>query len=398
MGSLTTGHETDLPEEFATLLNCGRYFLADRETEGAHAPSSVSVSATEWEGVHELARQHGMEPLLIRSVSDPGSDAGASELQTVVEQRRQQLQTRTLGMVAELLAVLDLFDGRDIPALAYKGPVAAARAYGDPSYRTYADLDLLVPQSAQPAALEVLERRGYRRQAVNGPVFQTVLQRPSDSFAIDLHTHVIPDFFPFELPFEGLYEGRDSVAVSGRTVPTLSTEDAFLVHSIHGSKHHWFRLEWILTTALVARRVEDLGAALRRAADIGCERMALLGLELSRRLFDASFGAAVESRLTARTGSAVRSAAEDIVDWIVHEDWSADNDKRTHLADFRLRSKLFGRRRDKARFWARALTKPRTDDVEWVSLPGWLSPLYRVVRPVRLLLEYRQAMTNGLSR
>lgn len=398
MSSLTAGAEAEFPEEFATLLSCGRRFLADGETGGAATLSGVPSSVTGWRNVHQLARQHGMESLLIRSVASPGDEANPSELRASLQRRRQQLQTRALGMVAELLEVLALFDGHGIPVLAYKGPVAATRAYGDPSYRTYADLDLLVPQSAQSAALKALERRDYRRQAVNGPVFQTVLQRPGDDFSIDLHTHVVPEFFPFELPFEDLYEERESVEVSGRSVPTLSTEDAFLIHSIHGSKHHWFRLEWILTTALIARRVADLEAALRRAAAVGCERMALLGLELARRLFDASFDPVIGSRLDGRTGSAVRSAAEDIVDWIVHEDWSADNDKRTHLADFRLRSKLFGRRRDTARFWIRALTKPRSDDVEWVSLPDWLSPLYRVVRPVRLLLEYRQAMTNGLPR
>ncbi|QPV64340.1 nucleotidyltransferase family protein [Halosimplex litoreum] len=398
MSSLAAGLENDLPEEFATLLDCGRDFLAAGEAERTGSRPGLSVSATEWQAVHELARRHGMEPLLIRSVSDLRDDVGASELQRVREQRRQQLQTRALEMVAELLAVLDLFEERAVPVLVYKGPVAATRAYGDPSYRAYADLDLLVSQSAQRTALEALEQRGYRRQAVNGPVFQTVLQRPGDSFSIDLHTHVVPEFFPFELPFDRLYESRKPVEVSGRAVPTLSTEDAFLVHSIHGSKHHWFRLEWVLTTALLAYRVEDLDATLRRATDIGCDRMALLGLELADRLFDASFGSAVERRLDGRTGSAVAGAAEDIVDWVVHEDWSADNGKRTHLADFRLRSRLFSRRRDTAQFWIRALTKPRTDDVEWVSLPGWLSPLYRVVRPIRLLVEYRRAMTNGLPK
>ena len=54
------------------------------------------------------------------------------------------------------------------------------------------------------------------------------------------------------------------------------------------------------------------------------------------------------------------------------------------IAYFRLMTELRERRRDRASFWWRLLVTPGAGEWSAVRLPRPLSPLYRVVRVVRL--------------
>jgi hypothetical protein len=264
--------------------------------------------------------------------------------------------------------------------------------------RDYGDLDLLVPPDEQRRARDLLEGRGYRLQQINHQVFQAVLNHPEKPAPVDLHTRVVSDFFPFDLPFDNLYERRTAVEVGGQSIQGLSTSDAILIQSIHGAKHHWFRLEWILAVACLMRDYGGLPGLLERADRLDCERMVLLAMVLSRRLFDASYQPRVEERLDEKSRSmrAVRAAAETVIDRMRVEDGTSRSAKRTHIMDFRFRSKLIPSVADKAKFWATALTKPRPKDRTVVPLPEPLSPLYRIIRPIRLLYEYRNTLLRQI--
>jgi len=397
MGSQAVAVESsEIPVELRVLLDCGRQALT---TSGSTATAISETGVGEridWQRVRDLARRHRLEPLLFRALTKWPPSERPTELYETLDERLTRLRMHNLSVIAELVELINRFEAADVPVLAYKGPVVASRVYGDAALRAYEDLDLVVPASNRERAFRVLRDRGYEQRKVNGPVFETVFKRPDEHPTIDLHTRVVPEFFPFELPFEDLYSRRTTVEVGGDSVPTFAVDDAFLVHAIHGSKHHWFRLEWVLGTAALAQQLPRPLGTITRAERLGCERMALLALELARRLFDATFPAGVERRLDSESASmaVVRTAADDVVSWLVDDEWTGRNVKRTHIADFRLRSRLVSGPVSKVRFWSRALTNPRAEDYEWIDLPDLLTPLYRVLRPVRLLYEYRGSIVE----
>jgi hypothetical protein len=382
--------------ELEVLLTAGAHALPKTDTLVDQVSASDIPEQIDWQTLHVLSQQHGMEPLLIRYLQQTSSERLPPSFATKIGERLAAIQAENLAKVAELQSILEVFQDKDIPMLVYKGPVVASRVYGTLALRTYGDIDLLVPPEKDQRARAALQERGYQHQTTNGPVAQAVFRRPNQQPSIDLHTSAIPEFFPFTYDFSDLYNRRTMIDVGGTAVPALSAGDAFLIHSIHGAKHHWFRVEWVLATALLAQQVTDLGRTFAAAEELECERMLLLGLALAHQLFDAPLpepSASLLARNSADT-AVVQTASREIMDWIFHEEWAQQNVKRTHIADFRLRSRLLSSRSAKMQFWIRALTNPRAEDIDWITLPDRLWPLYRVLRPARLLWDYRKTLVK----
>lgn len=381
-------------EDLQLLFRCGRYWARGATSSAGETDFDANI---DWRNTVGLARRHGMEPLLFEWLQQGRHEHLPRDAYTTLERRHERLVRRNLTVISELIELTDRLESAGVQCLAYKGPVIASRAYGNATVRRYTDLDIVVAPPDRERAHDLLGSMGYELQQINHAVAQSVFAHPENASPIDLHSRVTPEFFPVDLPFEELYARSETVDVGGQSVRGLSVPDAILVHAIHGAKHHWFRLEWVVAVASLLRQYEDLPGLLDRADRLGCERMVLLAMVLSRRLFDVSFSPAVRRRLDRDSAEmrAVRTAADAVVDWSI-EDWAQENDKRTHLADFYFRSRLIAGPVGKAKFWGTALTKPRPEDREAVSLPGPLSPLYRVVRPLRLLYGYRRTLVRRL--
>jgi len=109
--------------------------------------------AVDWHRLLLLAEEHGVPGQLAACLNDSNAPAVPAEIkQTLVENRRAQ-NFLTLRLTAELFRLLQLFSAQGISALAIKGPVLAAQAYGDSSVRSYGDLDLLVRQATKRQSL-----------------------------------------------------------------------------------------------------------------------------------------------------------------------------------------------------------------------------------------------------
>ncbi|SEO83718.1 Uncharacterised nucleotidyltransferase [Halorientalis persicus] len=392
-----TDRRLQLPTEARVLSWCGQNFLLD-DQDGVSF--SVPTDNVDWQSACELAGRHRMEFLLFKLFRDNPDLDYPEVLYQNLESQSNRVKRRNLAMSAELVRLVEKLESNGVCVLAYKGPVVASRAYGDISYRRFVDLDLLVDPSDHQSALEVLREEGYEQKIVKEQLFESILQRPDESILLDLHTRIIPRYFPFQFNFQALHNRQTEVDIGGQSVPTLSTPDAVLAHAIHGSKHRWFRVEWILAVAILIHQTTDTDALFDRAERMGCERMVLLAIVLSRELFDASFRPSIERRLNEPSQSirVVEDVADTILDWVFTAEWASNkHDKRTHIADFRLRSKLHPNLAMKTRFWISVLTDPREDDFEFVDLPAGLSPLYRVVRPIRLLYEYRGRLADKIS-
>src|SRR5258707_2827258 len=115
----------------------------------------------DWPRLLLLAEAHGVLGQLAAFLNDRNAPAVPAEIrQRFVELHRAQ-NFQTLRLTAELFRLLELFNARGISLLVIKGPALAARAYGDPSMRSYGDLDLLVRQQDIRGATELMIGSGY---------------------------------------------------------------------------------------------------------------------------------------------------------------------------------------------------------------------------------------------
>lgn len=371
----------------ALLLACARLSLS---AEQAARARRLAERVHDWAPALRLARRHGLIAFLHRHLRDaPLPPAAAAELRAL---HRDGVH-RGLDMAAELRRLLDALAAGGIEALAYKGPALAMRAYGQLGMRAFVDLDLLVRPGDVPRALARLAADGYAPRLAFSRAQERWFRRVDGDYPlvhretgllVELHARVSSERFCMPISTESLMRRATTVPLGGGEVRTLGDEDQLLVLAVHGAKHRWQRLEWVAALAELLRAGRgDVDAALARAAELRARRTLLLGLSLARCLLDAPLPPSAAAAIAADAGL-VSLAAE------AEARLFGDGPEEADETVANLRFNLHARDgvADRARYAARWLFAPSPEDWRWAHLPDALFPLYRLLRPVRLLLRH----------
>jgi hypothetical protein len=333
--------------------------------------------SVDWERFVSLARVHRLGPVLL---------ANAEHLDNVPKWVRDELRARTrvetgslLHLTSELHTVLNVLEAADIEALPYKGPILSTVAHGDIGAREFDDIDLVVDPGSYQESCELLEAGGYSVYKRLGPLGETVLTNDVGGL-IEVHSHVFPRYLPADLAFDTLWRRRTTVEVGDREVPALAPADRVVVLCVHGTRHCWSRLSWVHDIAtLVATDQVPWEEVRERAAEHGCLRHVHLGYWLAREVFEVSLPPDVAQTVDA--DPTVATLGREAIERLRATDPSPPTDSEQHRYQWRALDSW----PDRLVYATRVATMPSEGDVESVSLPDALAPLYRVVRPVRLV-------------
>jgi len=372
--------------EHALLLACARLSLTADEAARARRMAAL----VDWAATIALAERHRLVPFLHRHLRDaPLPPAAAAELRAL---HRDGVH-RGLEMAAELRRLVDALAAGGVDALAYKGPALAMRAYGQLGMRAFLDLDLLVRPGDVPRALELLAAAGYVLGLALSRAQERAFRRVDGDYPlvhretgrlVELHARVSSERFCMPISTESLMLRSTTVPLGGGEVRTLGDDDLLVVLAAHGAKHRWKRLEWVAALAELLRAGRgDVDAALALAAELRARRTLLLGLSLARRLLDAPLPTSAAAAIDADAGLAALVAGAEAR---LFGDEPGDGDGTTANLLFNLRAR--DGVVDRAKYAARWLFAPSPEDWRWARLPDALFPLYRLLRPVRLLLRH----------
>ena len=200
---------------------------------------------------------------------------------------------------------------------------------------------------------------------------------PPAGYHVDLHAAPVPRYFPGDLTFRDLWARHVEVDVAGTTLPGLAPADLFVVLAIHGTKHCWYRLSWICDIAALAEGV-DWGTVADRARETRSTRMVASAVALAEACLGSSGPSAstfgVDRRGAARLSS---TALERVLD--------PDPQPPAWGDRMRYQFRALSSPRDRAHFLGSLAFAPTVADREFVDLPAGLTPLYAIVRPVRLV-------------
>jgi Uncharacterised nucleotidyltransferase len=303
-----------------------------------------------------------------------------------------------MTLLRELLRLHQLFEAAQILVIPYKGPLLAWVAYGSFLRREYLDLDFAVQQKYIPDTVAVLKAAGYcaqfdPREAHAGedgiaPGQYSFLSHPQ-KILVEFHTERTLRYFPIPIDFEALTGRLMTVEIGGQRLRTFSIEDTLVMLCVHGAKHFWERMGWVLDIAkLMTAQEVDWPLLTQIAAKMESNRVLLLGLYLAHDLFDAPLPEQLlEEICRDRT---VQDLAEKI-----YEQYAGISDPAAGVlprAVFRVR--LRDGIGQGLLHTLRLTMSPTESDRQTVRLPRWLTPLYILVRPWRLLREYG----SGLKR
>jgi hypothetical protein len=364
---------------------------------GGGAGTAV-VAGVDWTRLMALAERHRMIPLLHRHLR--GSDL-PEPFAAGLRARNAREVHRALRLAGELLRLMDALSPAGIEALAYKGPALAMRAYGDLSLRSFVDLDLLVRPDDIPRSLAVLADAGYAPALRLSPAQERWFRRvdgdyplvhPATDTLLELHARVSSLRFGMPIDTDALMRRSQLVAVGGGEVRTLGDDDLLLVLFVHGAKHRWKRLEWLAAVAALLRAGRgDVAIVLARAAELRARRTALLGLHLAHTLLGAPLDDAVKREIAA--DAEIAALAGEVTERVFEPEGETEGaDTRGNL---RFNLRLREGAAERARYVARWVFGPGPEDWKWRPLPDALFPLYRLLRPVRLLGRHGRGGTDG---
>ena len=381
--------------ELEVNLCCGRALIDPAATERIRL---LIRNGLNWPDVVANADRHRLSPIVYEIITRTAQDLISSTQLNVLRETAAPSTAVGMALLRELFHLHQLFETAQILVIPYKGPLLAWVAYGSFIRREYSDLDFAVEQKYIPDVVAVLKSDGYRpqfdpREAHAGqdgsaPGQYSFLSHPQKILA-EFHTERTLRYFPIPINFQDLTSRLMTVEIGDQHLRTFSIEDTLVMLCVHGAKHFWERLGWVLDVAkLVTGQEVDWRLATQIAAKMESTRVLRLGLYLSHDLFGAPLpGQLLEEICRDRT---VQELAEKVYEQ--YADISDPGAGVFHRAAFRFR--LRDGIGQGLRHTLRLAISPTESDRQIVRLPRWLTPLYVLVRPWRLLREYG----SGLKR
>lgn len=255
---------------------------------------TLAQQILDWDDFLQIAYANGVLPLVHQALKN--IDAVPEAIKTFLKDTNLDISRNNMRMSAELLKLSKQFDDQGINVLALKGPALAMIAYGDITQRHFSDLDLLVKRADFRKIADIMHSLGYiprfpiETYSGDKVLFEMNNDCPFYDTTRGLAVEVHWDFFrKLALPTEKFlpWKNTQTVRLSGHPCTTLSHETHLLYHALHGSKHVWERLGWIVDIDRYIRAVPSLNwdQMVLMARDLGALKMFLLGISLAEHYF-----------------------------------------------------------------------------------------------------------------
>lgn len=383
------------PKEIELLLCCARTHIS---TETAAKIRELLKAEIDWNYLLKIATWHKVQPLLYWSLKNTCPDEVPQNILNNLYIDWQKSTFNNLFLSNKLINILHLLESNDIPVIPFKGPVLATSAYGNLSLRKFGDLDILVKKHDIPKVTELLISEKYQQEEyLTGTrddlqqVFCEYSFLSNDgNVCIDLHWELTPTYFPFKPDFNSLWKRLQPVSLAGTKILELSPEDTVLYLCVHGCKDLWQRLSWICDIAQLIQANPQIQwlTILEQAKKQDCERMLLLGLSLAQDIQALNLPEEIEQAI--HKTPIINSLATEVRERLFSQiDESPDVFERSFWSwrltfHFRIMEN-FRQRVLLCLFILRFALTPKDKDYVLLPLPSWLSGLYYLVRPVRLL-------------
>ncbi len=278
------------PEAELVLALC-RTPLPDSERNRAE---KLCRSGIDWDMVLNLTAAWEVEPVVcanLRSLDIPGLP---SHIRTRAADRERESRAVALARTLVLVALAKELERAGIPVIVLKGPAVGVMAYGDPSMRTFHDMDFLVRAADTGRARDFLIGLGYQRDYESEAEETLIaghhaLEFSKGSSKVELHCALVERHLRFEIESDELWGSAVRIECAGGDISVLSPPHLLLFLCAHGTKHEWSRLRWICDVAQLLQNLDagDAREVVALARLTRTRRILAVGLRLAHRILGA---------------------------------------------------------------------------------------------------------------
>jgi hypothetical protein len=379
-----------------------------------HNTSNLDLSSLNWEHLFRLSLTHRILPLLYHNLIQSLGQPLPLELQTDLTTHIRPHQKQILRMTFELLRVLDILKQNKVSALSYKGPLLALIAYGDSTLRSFDDLDILVTAVDYFKPKEILRQYGYIT-----PPYIALSDRAEDRFryyfgeypmvrekngiCLDIHRRPLGngDLTLFgNLP--QLWNRLITLTIAGQEIQTFSHSDLLIYLCMNGFKDGWEILRSVCDVAgILQRQAEHLewDYILSETRQLKIDRIIGFGLLLAHQLLEAPLPGQVLAHI--KTDRSTIWLTDRICRKFMHEFETLKSRNPIEALILKWvglkyrsarRKYIFGSIERMIKF-SLAINYRDTDVIQ---LPKPLHFFYYLIRPIRIIRDYRQNLFKFL--
>ncbi len=346
-----------------------------------------------WDEFIPLVYSHGVFPLVYKILKNYDDKIPFEKL-SFMKQTYMDLVKENMLMTSELIKVSKLLEENGIKSIAFKGPTLSQLAYGDIISRQYVDLDVLIEEKDLLKTAKILEKESYVPlkpiellenkkyiESDNDYSFMT-----SNDVHIELHWKLFREKIAKHMDMKSYYSNKSKVKINNENINTLSLEIMIVYLCLHGSKHLWERIEWILDIdKLISSQNKEIdwNIVLDIAEEMNCKISLFLGLNLSKLFFDTKFNEKISglliNKLTIKLTDEILVFTNKL--FLLEEDYKKYQDVNL----FQL--KLIQSKKDKMKHFISVYFSITKNDYLAFPLPNYLNFVYYFIKPFRVFYK-----------
>jgi hypothetical protein len=353
----------------------------------------------DWSLYLRIATQHGVLPLCCQRLMTLAEYQIPPEETTHWKAALQANTQNNFRLAWKLVECVELLEKNGIECIILKGPVFALQAYGDLTLRQYSDLDILIHQIDFTKTYDLLVKSGYTptlkfdKKQIKFKVRSDnhfSFTRQGDVF--EVHWKIVGGGPPNPLPPEPIWEELSFVQVFDKDISCLSPNNTILFTCIHGAKHGWNQLKWIVDLAYLCQSFsEDAWTViLDIAKGKGIFRQVCLGLLLAEDLLGAVLPTRIHELIILDHHAQLLASQ-------VKVNFFDNSSKPSHFDGYKFYMNTREQWQDRLLYIINLIFLPQSIDWLTISLPENLYFLYFLFRPIRLLYSYGRATISALS-
>ncbi|HBX22975.1 MAG TPA: hypothetical protein DEF34_05000 [Desulfotomaculum sp.] len=356
---------------------------------------SLLQQPVNWDWLLKLADHHRVYPLVYKTLNQLNNPAIPQHVLDLLQQKCWQNAILAINMSQETIRMAKCFESHGILAIVLKGAPLAWRLYGDITIRPSSDIDILVPFEELEKAISILETEGYtEKQNLTSRQLQIYLKtnkrnsyhltyrHNKTNICLELHWKISSaGFHSLFTPTENIIR---KIKVEGSSLPVLLEEEWLLYLILHGAKHGWSYLRWLVDIAeFTQKKGLDWNKISFLAKNFGLESILHQSLILANRFLATPIPLDISSKVNNdRSAWRLAYSAMDLCLSTADSEILGDKKQRLKYLQNNYYSLLWPGWKNRNRFnYVSKIFKPTLYEIKLISLPNRVYVLYYFIRP-----------------
>jgi hypothetical protein len=341
----------------------------------------------DWKNFISLSYSHGIFPLVYRGLKN-FDDLVPKDILTVMKFKYMDILKQNMLMTSELIKVLKILEENNIEAITFKGPSLSHLAYGDVISRQYVDLDILVEEKNLIKTQDILKKleyftkyklEDYQINNLKNVVHDISFINKLNSINLELHWTLSSGEFFINLEKLNYLQDKKKYIINNNEINIFSTEKLFIYLCVHGYKHLWERIEWLIDIYyLLEKNNLDIRKIIEMSKLIDADRIVLSTLIICNKIFDLEIkldnSLLQNKRLNKFTDNMIGKIFDNYL--VVSE--------KNHSKQLSMIQLYFLKTKDNRLKYLKTLFKPTEKDYEKIKISSKFHFIYYLLRPFNI--------------